>query len=441
MTKLRPLVEKEVKDLLRDPRVYIGLVVPIIMLPLISLVMSISMRTSLEVATRDLRVALMDLDETEVSGNFESILANLGLKVENINVGTLEAAIGEARSLGCKALLVIPRDFGEDLMDFRRVRVELYAIIDSVGIGSMGLYSAVDAALEGSSKLLSDMLISRLNPNLEAEALREPLDIIRSSVVKDTVIHAPPEAMFGQLVMGYSVLIPMILFILATTLTQLAATATAVENEEKTLETLLTFPVTRYSILMAKLLGSSLVAVLGAVLFTLGFLLYFQGMFTLPGMEDVMGGLFQAIQPPPPESYILLAVSLTLAILFVTSLGIAIGALSSDVRMSNSLLGVVTVPVMIPSFLVMYGELRTLPLALQLLIYALPTSYPMVLAKEMATSTVPIETIYGIPYSAALTFMVLYATSELLAPEKLLTLQYKLSLKRGRKGTSLIEFG
>jgi ABC-2 type transport system permease protein len=158
-------------------------------------------------------------------------------------------------------------------------------------------------------------------------------------------------------------------------------------------------------------------------------------------MEDVMGGLFQAIQPPPPESYILLAVSLTLAILFVTSLGIAIGALSSDVRMSNSLLGVITVPVMIPSFLVMYGELRTLPLALQLLIYALPTSYPMVLAKEMATSTVPIETIYGIPYSAALTFMVLYATSELLAPEKLLTLQYKLSLKRGRKGTSLRELG
>jgi hypothetical protein len=80
----------------------------------------------------------------------------------------------------------------------------------------------------------------------------------------------------------------------------------------------------------------------------------------------------------------------------------------------------------------MYGDLGTLPLALQLLVYALPTSYPIMIARDMMTS-VPLETILGIPYSAALTVLVLYATSMLLTPEKLLTIQYGLRLRGARK--------
>ena len=126
-------------------------------------------------------------------------------------------------------------------------------------------------------------------------------------------------------------------------------------------------------------------------------------------------------------------ISLILSIFFITSLGVIIGALSSDVRMSTSLLGVVIIPVLIPSLLIMYGDMKNLPLFLQLLIYALPTSYPMIMSKEMIISTMPPEVLYGIPYSAILTLMVVYVTSKLLAPEKLLVLQYKLKLGRRKE--------
>jgi ABC-2 type transport system permease protein len=149
-----------------------------------------------------------------------------------------------------------------------------------------------------------------------------------------------------------------------------------------------------------------------------------------------MGDVFQTLPPPPPEAYVVLAVTLIIAILFITSLGIVIGALSSDVRMASSLLGVVIVPVLIPSFLIMYGDVEALPLTLQLLAYAFPTSYPMIMAKEMVMATIPVEVLYGIIYSTALTLVVVYATSKLLAPEKLLTLQYKLKFLRKKKGKS-----
>jgi ABC-2 type transport system permease protein len=260
------------------------------------------------------------------------------------------------------------------------------------------------------------------------EVIREPLNITSYSYIKDNVIAVPPQVLFGQLMLGYSIMIPMVLFILSITVTQIAATATAVENEEKTLETLLTFPITRYDILMAKLLGSSVVAVLGGILFTAGFALYSKGLFSM----GIFGETLTVLPAPSVETFAILIVTLILSIFFITSLGIVVGALSSDVRMSSSLIGIVIIPVIIPLLLLMYGDLKTLPLALQLLIYALPTSYPMIVSSQMAISNVPVEVLYGIPYSILLTLIVIYITSKLLAPEKLLTLQHRLKI-RGRK--------
>lgn len=431
MGKLKPLVEKEIKDLLRDPRIYIGLIVPIIMLPLMGMVFSIAVRGAMEVAIKELNVAILDYDGTEISRGFTSLLVHMGLNISTISAEDLGSALEGAKMLRSKALIVIPKGFEEGILNFGRSRVDVYAIMESVGIGVMGAYAAVDGTLKTCSDMLSAMLISKLAPGVEPEAIRNPLNITRYTMIKDRVVQAPPGALFGQFMMGYGAIIPMVLFILAITVTQIAATATAVENEEKTLETLLTFPVTRYDILMAKLLGSSIVAILGSILFIVGFLIYFERIFiAAPGLEPETVGIFRALPPPTPEAYVVLALSLALSIIFMTAIGIAIGALSSDVRMSGSLLGVAIIPVLIPSILIMYGDLRALPLGLQLLTYALPTSYPMIVAREMITSTIPIEVLYGIPYSAILTIIVLYATSKLLAPERLLTLQYKLRLKR-----------
>jgi ABC-2 type transport system permease protein len=432
MRRLFPLVEKEVKDLLRDPRIYIGLVIPVILMPLLGFLISTSMSSSIEAGARSVKIAVLDCDKTALSNTLLNLSVSLGADIVKIDVPDLEVAIGEARNLGSKALLVIRKGFENDLVNYRKASIEVYVVMESVSLASIGVYTSIEGMLTLSSKFFSNMLVSKLNPNISPDVVRDPFNISARSILKDKIIEVPPQIFFNQLLMGYSIMIPLLLLILSITVVQFAATATAVENEEKTLETLLTFPVTRYEILLAKLLGSSILAVIGSILFTGGFILYFNNMLSMQGFGFPIGNISQLLPSPPPESFILLAVSLILAILFVTSLGVAIGALSSDVRMANSLLGVVIVPIMVPSFLMMYGDLGTLPLALQLLVYALPTSYPIMIAKDMMTS-VPLETILGIPYSAALTVLVLYATSMLLTPEKLLTIQYGLRLRGARK--------
>jgi len=433
MGKLMPLVEKEVKDLLRDPRIYIGLIIPIIMLPLMGFLLSTAMTSTMEAAMKEFNIALVDYDESDASEDLATILSQVGFNIYPIHSESLDKAVREARVLGFKALLVIPKGFSQNLLNFGRSEIYVYTIIEKVGIGSASVYSAIDNALNKISEILSVQLISKLAPQVEPEAVRNPLNVTGYTVIKDRVIKAPPEALFGQLLMGYGIMVPVVLMVLAITMTQISATATAVENEEKTLETLLTFPVARYKILLAKLIGSSLVALIGGLVFTVGFFFYYEGIFTMPGLTEGTVDLAQALPLPPPEAYIILAVSLILSILFITSLGVVIGALSSDVRMASSLVGVVVVPIIIPSLLIMYWDLSTLPLLLQLLVYALPPSYPMIIAREMITSAIPIEAVYGIPYSAALTLFVMYVTSKLFAPEKLLTLQYRLRLRRRRR--------
>ena len=432
MRGLRPLVEKEVKNLLRDPRIYIGLIIPIIMFPIIGFVISMTTSQAMEAAREKIKVTIIDEDGTEASERFISLLSDSGLNV-TVSAKSLDEAIKSADKLGSKALLVIHRGFEESLKRFGRVNIEIYSVIRSVGFKSMGVQAAVSNVLKRTSEILSSTLISRVAPDVDPEVLRNPLNVTEYSVVKGKIVHAPSGSIFGQLMIGHGVLVPMILFVLSMTVTQIAATATAVENEEKTLETLLTFPVSRYDILLAKLLGSSVVAALGGVIFAAGFVLYFQTCFSGIGLEFGVGGLLTELPPPPSLSYAILIVSLILAILFVTSLGVVIGALSSDVRIASSLLSVITIPVLLPSLLIVYGSVDSLPLALRILVYAMPTSYSMIMAKEIILTPMPMQVIYGIPYSAALTLIVLYAASKILTPEKLLTLQYKIKLRRMKK--------
>jgi hypothetical protein len=62
-----------------------------------------------------------------------------------------------------------------------------------------------------------------------------------------------------------------------------------------------------------------------------------------------------------------------------------------------------------------------------LLVYALPTTYPMIAGREILLGSIPSELALGTAYSLALTLAVTYLASRLLSPDKILALQHRLS--------------
>jgi ABC-2 type transport system permease protein len=432
-----PLVEKEIKDLLRDPRIYIGLLAPILIMPIIGLAISAAMQSSIETISREgVKVAVIDLDGTSISREFIGFIHGLGLNVSESPSLEVEDAIEELKGSDTRILIVVPNGFESNVTSFRRAQVNVFFIVKSMGLSSVGIFSVIESVLNAYSKALVESFISSKSPEVNPEDVLNPLTTVSYTVVKDRILKVSPGVLFNQFFMGSGIMVPIVLMLVSMTVAQIAATATAVENEEKTLEILLTLPISRYRILMGKLIGSAVVAMLGTVLFIVGLTVYFQSIFSLPVMTGE--GLTVSLELPTAslESYAMLFVSLLIAIFFATSLGVIIGALSSDVRISGSLVGFVQIPIMIPMFMVIYGDVGSLPLALRLFIYALPPSYPMLIAQSMFFSELPFEALLGIPYSAAFTVFLVYLTSKLLVPEKLLSIQYKLLMRRMKGRTT-----
>jgi ABC-2 type transport system permease protein len=214
---------------------------------------------------------------------------------------------------------------------------------------------------------------------------------------------------------------------------QIAATSVAMEKEEKTLETLLTVPVDRFSILMGKLSSTMIVAGVAAIAVLLGYT-YMLGSITMgiptTGSVDLVAlGLV-----PSPFGYALLGISLFVTLLSALALAVIISAFSEDVRGAQALVGYLYPLIFIPSLALIYLDVNTLPLALKAVLFAIPYSQPIIASKAVVLgdySTV----IFGIIYVAAFTVVIMYIASRLFATEKILTAKLKFRRKESKKKT------
>jgi len=424
--KLRPLLEKDLKDLLRDPRIYIGLVAPLVVMLVVGYAFSMAAGVGVEIAKGP--VALLDLDDTPTSRNLTEFFSAFGLEVRRVEEIDVQRALRKAREAGLVTLVVIPKGFSENITGLRRANVEVHVIIETVGTIFGGAHVGLANALRAYSTMLSDQLISAA-VQADPEFVRNPVGVSGSVLIGGTLIPVDLAAL-ATFLMPRLIVIPMIPLIIAFSVVHIAATTAAIENEERTLETLLTFPVSRYDILLSKLLTSAVVALIQSFFFAIGFYMY-----TLMIMQPGVPGVGAEIPPPPLSFYVFLFASLLPAILFVAAIGIVIGALSNDVRIADSLVGVVTLPMLFAAMIIVYsgGNVEVLPLAAQAFIYVFPTSYPAIIALKAITGAVPVEVPIGIAYSVLLTLFMLFLTSKLMAPEKLLSLQHRIRVLRMRK--------
>jgi ABC-2 type transport system permease protein len=212
---------------------------------------------------------------------------------------------------------------------------------------------------------------------------------------------------------------------------QIAATSVASEKEEKTLETLLTLPINRFTILIGKMTGSILVAIVGAVAYLIGFS-YYMGSFTgsIPfntGVDLAAIGL-----APTPASYLLLGASLFVSMLSALALAISLSVFAEDVRGAQALVGPLSVLLVVPMIFMMFTDINALPLPLRIILLAIPFSHPMLTSKITFTGDY-VTAIAGILYVSLFTLTVLYLASRLFGTEKILTAKLRLRRVAFRK--------
>jgi len=408
------MLVKELKELMRDPKIFLGMIViPLIMFPLLGGIIGFSMQTAQESAQRAV-VLVVNHDSGPNSTQFISYL-NSSLNVIRIDVTTPVNVSVLMNQYNATDAVEIPSDFSENVTSKQPVAVNFYSVFTGSGILETVTPSTIDALVEQYNRYLApDVVVPE-----------------KSVIIKGTIVEGVDPRLLSNLMISQAIAMPITMIILLSYSMQIAATSVAMEKEEKTLETLLTLPMDRFSILMGKLSGSIVVAGVGAVAYMIGFNFY-MGSFTgaIPAGTSV--DLASLGLVPSLFGYLLVGISLFVTLLSALALAVIVSAFVEDVRNAQSLIGYIYPFVFIPSLALIYLDLNSLPFWLRLVFYAIPFSHPIIASKAVVMGDY-LTAIIGIVYVAAFTLVVMYVASRLFATEKILTAKLKVRGLRRRE--------
>jgi len=135
---------------------------------------------------------------------------------------------------------------------------------------------------------------------------------------------------------------------------------------------------------------------------------------------------------PTVLGYIVLGTSLFISLLSVLALAIAISSFAEDVRSAQAMVGYLYIIIFIPMIFLMYSDINAFPLALQLALFALPFTHPM-LASRAAFTEQYTTAVLGIVYVSVFTVVVLYIAAQIFTTEKILTMRLRLGRRKPRR--------
>ena len=422
---------KEIKDLLNDKKIVLGMiVVPLLMFPLMGGAISLSTESAMN-AAKSTNFALMNLDQ----GNYSAMAVNYFDSLPNVTVREVQPqpvsdGMRAALEQNVSTLVVIPSDFSASVEARSQVSIGTYTTVTGFGIGQQVSSASVPAILGSFGKALSAYYITTGSKGLDPSVVLSPLALNESTYLNGRLLAASP-ATVASAGMEQSFALPIATFIVLIFAMQIASAAMAVEKEQKTFETLLTLPVTRFQILGSKLIGSTVIAAMGAVTSIIGFT-YYMGMI---GSATTSAGLAAVEITPSLSFYIMLGVLLFLTLALATSIAIIVSVFTSDVRGAQAIVGYLALPIILPTFLVIFGDFNTLALGLKAVVLAIPFSYVAVFATTGMFGDLTYALV-GMIYLAVWVVGTLYFASKLFSSERILTSRFTFGRRKRARPAS-----
>lgn len=438
MRKFLVLTKKEVRELL-TPQMLAPLLITVLIFVFIGRVVGGEARK----AQAKQAISVLDLDNTKTSRSMLKILSGSKFKVELYQKEDIRSTIERTKERKGSVVLVIPRGFESGLKDSKPRQIETYTIVRNFSFLGARNTGSVKVALVVINDFLSNQLILASAPGSIPQELKNPVKVKDHVIVGRKMAAVSPEQVMG-FVTSQTTFIPIVLFIVIVFAAQMVATAIATEKENKTLETLLSTPISRSALVTAKMVAAGLIALLTAVVYMFSFRYYMTGLSgsAVTGLGGNLGGPAGASMGDAvkelglvlsPASYAVLGLSLFFGILCALAIAIILGAFAEEVKSIQALIAPLMIVVLIPYLLVMFLDISTLSPLLKYLVLVIPFSHPFLAAPNLFLRNYP-AVFYGIVYEAAFFAVFVYIAGRIFSSDRILTM--KLRLKRGSQPVS-----
>ncbi len=331
---LSVLLRKELGELGRERIVLVGLLLgPFLIYLVLGGIAAVGARGIAKEAARQVSVDLV------VRGGLDSNVSLLAeaLNASGLRVKSVTTENPASAPPGADAVLVVDsRELAALLARGARINATVIINVKYPGILATQLEDRVVRGLETALRRLLASRASMCLPEASHETLESPANATVYYMYRGRLV---PSSAFLASVMGAILLVPMAILIVVLSATQVASISLGIEKEARTLEKLLSMPLSFMDILLSKVLAIAVLSVGGLLSNVAGLLIYMRIISVATrsvagvGGENLRLGVSAPLIGAVDAGLLFLGLAITL---YVTILiGLIVGSASEDLRGSQ----------------------------------------------------------------------------------------------------------
>ena len=453
--KFGNLLKKELGELITKQAI-ISMVFVLVLFVFMGQIMGHSMEEGFDTSTLNICIK----DDSDFTKNvIERIKAD---KTTELNIVDIQSDnyYDELERLDLKYVVIIPEGYGDTIVNEKKPGQIIFASKVSLGFSAaMSSISSSDAVSTIVDHSADEAMESIYGLTAEDVALiTSPANTVEFSAANGKSVEISAAAV-SSIVMMESMIAPFAIFFLLLLASQMIMTAISTEKIDKTLETLLSTPVSRMTVLTAKMVAAIVSALLNAVFMIVGFGIYMVSIMggamsgatngaanisDIAGMTNVpdAGALTDVLSTADAISQLgfslsgvdilLFGLQLFLTLAIGLSISLILGATATDVKSVQTLVMPIMIAVMIPFFVTMFMDFGTMPTAAKVIMFLIPFTHSYIALTNLMSGDM-IMYWGGLAYQIVFFAVCMFLAVRMFTSDKLFTMSFSSENKTNKK--------
>lgn len=406
MNHLLNLIRKELRELLTP-----GTIVTMVAMAMIFVGMGAMISEQSDQAGSDLAGMKFGYCNEDVAGDDSYSTGNLatlgGMELTSEEVSSSEMVMRTMSEKGLGFILVIDTDFSEDVDDARQGKLTVYYNQKGLSMFDSTSSAVASIILAEFDRLVSDDYLIK-NGVTDTDFVRSPTGIESQSTFLNGKVYegVTPEQIVNAVSMQ-QIFIPIIMMLVIIMIGSILISSMGNEKENKTLETLLTMPVKRTTVVTGKIIGSAIAGLLFALVYMFGMYYY---MNSITG-TSLSGGisLSDIGLTLSTLDWVIVTVFMFLSIICALGLCMILGAFVKDYRAAQLYVMPISILAIIPMVLTVFSDFQSMSPVLQAIVFMIPFSHPMMIMNSLLMDQT-LLVVGGLVYMVAFALLSIYVT-------------------------------
>lgn len=453
--KFGNLLKKELSELITKQAI-ISMVFVLVLFVFMGQIMGHSMEEGLDTST--LNICIKD-DSAFTQNVIDRIKADGTTELNIVDIQS-DNYYDELERLDLKYVVIIPEGYGDSIVNEKKSGQLIFASKVSLGFSAaMSSISSSDAVSTIVDHSADEAMESIYGLTAEDVALiTSPANTVEFSAANGKSVEISAAAV-SSIVMMESMIAPFAIFFLLLLASQMIMTAISTEKIDKTLETLLSTPVSRMTVLTAKMVAAIISALLNAVFMIVGFGIYMVSIMggamsgatngsanisDIAGMTNVpdAGALTDALSTADAISQLgfslsgmdilLFGLQLFLTLAIGLSISLILGAAATDVKSVQTLVMPIMIAVMIPFFVTMFMDFGEMPVAAKVIMFLIPFTHSYIALTNLLSGDM-IMYWGGLAYQIVFFAVCMFLAVRMFTSDKLFTMSFSSENKTNKK--------